>query len=121
MIESLEIRRFLSVSPFKQELSSQTGLVSNVVSGDFDGNGTRDLATNGGVVLLNDGRGVMRRLPGFFGRSSIDTTNGPLTVAADFNGDGKDDIAGAFGGKFSVFFAIGKGRFHLPVIFPHVS
>jgi hypothetical protein len=114
MIESLEPRVFLS-GPFKQAVTVQTGMVSNVVVGDFDGNGSKDLATNGGVVLLNNGHGKFRRVPGVFSAKSIDETNAALTVAADFNRDGMDDIAGMFNGNFCVFFARGKGLFHLPI------
>src|SRR3954466_6191371 len=103
MIESLEPRVFLS-GPFKQALTVQTGMVSNVVVGDFDGNGSKDLATNGGLVLLNNGHGKFRRVPGVFSAKSIDETNAALTVAADFNRDGMDDIAGMFNGNFCVFF-----------------
>src|SRR4051812_34254485 len=121
MIESLEPRTLMSRSLFRQELTLTSGQTSNVIAGDFDGNGTIDLATSGAVAMLNDGRGNFTRVPGWFGRASRDTTNDPLTAAADFNGDGMDDVAGSFGGRFSVFFARGRGRFHLPVTLPYAS
>src|SRR4051812_32884923 len=115
MIESLERRQFLSSSLFKSEVTVQSGMVSNIVSGDFDGNGTRDLATNGGAVFLNNGHGAFKKVIRPFAYKPADATNGPLTVAADFNHDGMDDIAGMFAGGFSIFFARGRGLFHLPI------
>src|SRR4051812_12257510 len=115
MMETLESRLLFSSGPFHQEVRYQTGMRSNLVSGDFDGNGTRDIATNGGVVLLNNGHGVFRKVNRVFGYKALDRSNAPLTVAADFNRDGMDDIAGMFAGGFSIFFARGRGIFHWPI------
>ena len=68
---------------------------SDVTAADFNGDGRADLAiTNGGamnmMVLLGDGTGSFRPAPG----SPLHLSSRPgSTTAADFNGDGRLDLA----------------------------
>jgi hypothetical protein len=78
--------------------------------GDFDGNGSADLAVGDGGyeqnlrILLNDGAGRLRVAAG----SPVDVGSGDL-VSADFNRDGKADLASA-GGRLHVLLGDGSGR-----------
>ena len=71
-----------------------------VVAGDFNGDGRRDLvvATMDGVfTLLNTGGGNFGRPIGSEGVAGMDLVTdyfNKFVAAADFNGDGKDDLAG---------------------------
>ena len=84
--------------------------VTQVVSGDFNGDHLPDVAvvTQEGVfVLLNTGGGIL---------SSPIRTDAPgelfwMAVAADFNGDGKDDLVGSG----QLFLSRGDGTFRPPV------
>jgi FG-GAP-like repeat len=78
--------------------------------GDFDGNGSADLAVSDGGygqnlrILLNDGAGRFRVAAG----SPVDVGAGDL-VSADFNRDGKADLALA-GAELHVLLGDGAGR-----------
>jgi uncharacterized protein (TIGR03437 family) len=86
-----------------------TGRPASVVVGDFNGDRRPDLAIYsdyaGVVVLLNQGAGN-------FGRPiptgvKLHWEGGPGVIAADFNGDGRDDLAILEG----VFLSRGDGTF----------
>ena len=91
-----------------------------VAIADFNGDGSPDLAvTSLGVapyalsILLGDGAG------GFGTPSIIAGVNTPHTVeAADFNGDGKQDLAVGQDGDVSVLIGNGLGGFAPPVTVP---
>jgi hypothetical protein len=91
--------------------------------GDFNGDGIPDLAmvnsiyttfvSNTVYILLGNGDGT------FSVGSQIDLPSVLLNnqlVTADFNGDGKLDIAMAFGSTIYVFLGNGDGTFQAPVI-----
>ena len=83
--------------------------VTQVMPGDFNGDGAQDLAVateEGLFVLLNIGNGN-------FGspiRTDVPSRLFWMPVAADFNGDGKDDLVGSG----SVFLSRGDGTFLPP-------
>lgn len=89
----------------------------SIVLGDFTGNGRLDAAvanayTAGGqptvTVLLNDGDGTFSPAPG----GPLDVGTLPLTiVTADFNHDGKLDLAVACQNGIYVFLGNGDGTF----------
>jgi hypothetical protein len=94
-----------------------------VVSADFNGDGKPDLvvANSAGhsvAILLNNGDGTFQPAVAF----STPAQNGPRSiVAADFNGDGKMDIAtagtGCCGGQVAVFLGNGDGTFQQGVLY----
>ena len=86
--------------------------------GDFNGDGKEDLAVveYGGTgqstitILLGDGTGKFRQSASY--PSGVETTG---VAAADFNGDGHQDVAVANNaGNVMVFFGTGKGTLKKP-------
>ena len=98
-----------SGSPF-----SAGGGSRSVATGDFNGDGSLDLATannssNNVSVLLGDGAGSFAAASG----SPFSVGTGPRSVATgDFDGDGRQDLATAnAGGNVSVLLGAGTGSF----------
>jgi hypothetical protein len=82
---------------------------TNIAVGDFDGNGTADIAfANGKVnVLLGDGSGGFAPAPG-----SPFATAGYAVAAGDFNGNRRSDLAvTTTSGQVAIYLAAGEGRF----------
>ncbi|HEV2315950.1 MAG TPA: VCBS repeat-containing protein [Thermoplasmata archaeon] len=96
------------ITPTAYTVGSQAG---PVVVGNFEGTGKRDIATvdpsnNQLFALLNDGSGNFSPGPGaMLGGSGGDSA----IVAADFNGDGKDDVAVADPNDNQVVIAFSNG------------
>jgi hypothetical protein len=112
---------------FKAPLFSTTVGVSSIAFADVNGDGLLDVAVpstyNSLEIPLGDGKGQ-------FGVSKTISTPGPVygpnsTVAADFNGDGKLDLATAEtdfpNGQIAVVLGNGKGGFDSPIISPLLS
>ncbi len=97
--------------------------INFVVSGDFNGDGILDLAVSaynssvpsGDVqIMLGNGKGQFKALP------PMTSINGPVSlVAADFNGDGKLDLAVAepYSNTVAVLLGKGNGSFETPLTF----
>jgi hypothetical protein len=83
------------------------GPSASLAVADLDGNGTKDIVTASGSVLLGNGDGTFRVGPTYAGGLSSYVT------AADLNGDGKIDLitAGYGGSKISVLLGNGDGTF----------
>lgn len=96
------------ITPSAYTVGSEAG---GLAVGDFLGNGAEDIATvdpsdNQLYVLLNNGSGTFTSAAGAaLGGSGGDTT----VVAADFNGDGKEDIAVADPNDNQVVIAFSNG------------
>jgi hypothetical protein len=84
-----------------------------LITGDFNGDGKKDLITGEGQVYLGQGNGKFTQL----GQSifqSIDYGNLRYTFAVgDFNHDGKIDLAAANGGSVTICLGNGDGAFTL--------
>jgi hypothetical protein len=80
-----------------------------VATGDFNGDGKKDLILSNLVVLLGDGTGNFTAAP-----SSPITASGP-PVVGDWNNDGKQDVAfettGTGGGIITTYLGNGDGTF----------
>jgi Calx-beta domain/FG-GAP-like repeat/Bacterial Ig-like domain len=87
---------------------------TSVAAGDFDSNGTLDLAVgdNGVNVLLGNGDGTFQTAVNYAAGSF------PFSMAvADFNSDGAPDLAMAGSGKVSILLGTGDGSFQAPIIY----
>lgn len=90
---------------------------NKLVTGYFNADGHKDLATSDGFVLLGDGTG---HFTSPFARQFQDAggNSGNGIAAADFNGDGHRDLAitGAFNSQYqdtvAIFLGTGDGRFN---------
>ena len=115
---------------FPEQIYTIGGNSSSPVTGDFDGDGHRDVAVaNHGVyvssqagylegnvsVLLGHGNGELAP------QISLSAGSHPRSVvASDFNGDGMDDLAVSenLTGDVRVLLAAGGGAFAAPVLYP---
>ena len=113
---------------FAKPLSSPIAATASVVLADANGDGLLDLITpqeglNSVALVLGNGKGMFD-LPKTTNLSG--TVYGPnSTVVADFNGDGKLDLAVAETnfpyGQVSVSLGTGHGQFGAPIISPLLS
>ncbi len=81
----------------------------NLVSGDFNGDGKKDVASGTGQMFLGNGDGTFQLVSTpIFSSTLVGSSPGELQVAAgDFNKDGKLDLAASNGNQ--VFTVLGKG------------
>ncbi len=82
------------------------GNANNAVTGDFNGDGKRDILT-GASILLGVGDGTFTLSP--------NTPPAGVTAVGDLNGDGKDDLVvvsgGSGGSSISIYLGKGDGTF----------
>jgi Ca2+-binding RTX toxin-like protein len=111
LLEILEDRTLLSFSPAIPPTLAVGSHPQAVVAGDFNGDGTLDLAVANSSsasvsVLLSNGNGTFQAAMNF------STGPGPRSVAVgDFNNDGKLDLVTANAGDMSMLLGNGDGTF----------
>ncbi len=84
-----------------------------LISADLRGNGKKDLVTGGGIVLLGNGDGTFNQ-SSMLAFPTLQTISawGPNVVAADFNEDGKIDLAVDNGESIWTYLGNGDGTFN---------
>ena len=89
-----------------------TNAAESLISGDFNGDGKKDLVSGTGVIFLGNGDGTftLQSTPAFSG--IVTNSNATAQLAAgDFNKDGKLDLAAGSGNSIYIFFGNGDGTF----------
>jgi hypothetical protein len=89
-------------------VATPDSFIAPYVVGDFTGNGQLDIAS-GAVTFLNIGNRTFQEVA-----SNLPLVGGTLAVVADFNGDGKDDVAVELPGAASIaiYYSKGDGTFY---------
>jgi hypothetical protein len=83
-----------------------------LTSADLLGNGKKDLVTSAGIVLLGNGDGTFDQSATLAFPTPLSTPEGsPNVVAADFNKDGKLDLAVDDGLSITIYLGDGTGAF----------
>jgi hypothetical protein len=83
-----------------------------LISADLRGSGHKDLITSAGVILFGKGDGTFTQSATVaFPSVAATSDSGPNVVAADFNKDGKPDLAVNNGVSTQVFLGKGDGTF----------
>jgi hypothetical protein len=100
------------------KLKPPTGIVAGdnayfgLISADLRGNGKKDLVTAAGIILFGYGNGTFAQSSKLVYTSSFATSEfGPNVVAADFNKDGKIDLAFDNGESIGIYLGKGDGTF----------
>jgi hypothetical protein len=91
-----------------------TGTINpeGLVSGDFNGDGKKDLISGYGLVLLGKGDGTFTQLATpAFATLQTDVSEPPPLATGDFNKDGKLDVAAGTGEGIVIFLGNGDGTF----------
>jgi hypothetical protein len=101
---------------------SLTTAAENFISGDFNGDGKKDLVSATGAIFFGNGDGTfaLQSTPVF---SSITTNSSALVqlAAGDFNKDGKLDLAGGSGDSIYIFLGNGDGTFKTGPVYTGIN
>jgi hypothetical protein len=85
---------------------------NNLVSGDFNNDGKKDLISGFGLVLLGKGDGTFTPQTTLaFPTLNTNSSAGPQLAVGDFNKDGKLDFAAGTGEAIAVYLGKGDGTF----------
>jgi hypothetical protein len=85
--------------------------IVNLIAADLRGNGHLDIVGSNGLVLLNNGAGTFTQGSSAFTPELGVSDLAPNLVAADFNKDGKTDLAVGTGEAVNIFLGNGDGTF----------
>ncbi len=85
--------------------------IETLIAADLRSNGRKDLVASNGTVLLNNGDGTFAAATTGFPGTIATSNYGPNLVAADFNKDGKIDIAVSGGADVKIYQGNGDGTF----------
>ncbi|MES2761655.1 MAG: T9SS type A sorting domain-containing protein [Bacteroidota bacterium] len=115
VVVSLEAQNVSFSQPTGSPISTNTTAVRGITSADLNGDGNKDFVAGTAYgtslnIYLGAGNGQFTAAPG----SPMTAGNGPISSAiADFNNDGKPDIATANynGGNISINLGTGTGSF----------
>jgi hypothetical protein len=90
-----------------------TPAAESFISGDFNGDGKKDLVSGTGTVFLGNGDGTfaLQSTPVFSGIATNSADSALQLAAGDFNKDGKLDLAGGSGNSVYIYFGNGDGTF----------
>lgn len=92
-----------------------TTVVTALAVGDFNGDGHADVAAVGSdgyvYLYLNSGKGALALSKTAYGFSNCASLGSPVAVAADFNHDGKLDLALSVNNQLQILLGNGKGGF----------
>ena len=84
-----------------------------LVSGDFNGDGKKDLASGTGAIFLGNGDGTFQQTSTpLFTKMQTNSNAGPQLAVGDFNKDGKLDIAAGTGVSIYIYLGNGDGTFN---------
>jgi hypothetical protein len=120
-LEALECRELLSfAAPVSYDVGTHTtqglnGFGPQVITGDFNGDGHLDLAVTNTAddtvnILLGNGDGTFQSAVSY--DAGLGSAGNPVWLAAaDFNGDGKLDIAVEGNNEVSILLGNGDGTF----------
>jgi hypothetical protein len=97
-------------------------LADSLVSGDFNGDGNKDLVAGTGQIFLGNGKGafVQQSAPAFAGIATTSDSAVQLAVG-DFNKDGKLDLAGGTGDSIYIFLGNGNGTFSAGSVYAGIN
>ena len=99
-------------APSSYNIYTGTNPYFGIISADLRGNGTKDLVTSGGIVLLGNGNGTFTQSNTLAFPTPLATSQwGPDVIAADFNKDGKLDLAVGNGESIATYLGNGDGTF----------
>jgi hypothetical protein len=95
------------------QLTTAQEPVNYLATGDFNGDGKRDIVTGGGQVFLNSGSGTFTATSTTLFTYDYATTGSAQLAVGDFNKDGKPDIAllSTGTGAITVYLGNGDGTF----------
>ncbi len=99
--------------PASFKASAGTAPYFGFISADLRGNGTKDVVTSGGIVLLGNGNGTFTQLSTVaFPTPTATSEFGPNVVAAGFVTGGKIDLAVDNGESIEIYLGNGDGTFN---------
>ncbi len=85
--------------------------IASLIAADLRKSGHLDIVGSNGLVVLNNGNGTVTLGGSAFPPESATSADGPNLAAADFNKDGKLDLAVDNGAQISIYLGTGNGTF----------